>query len=160
MDLQVHPKVVLHLRGVKVQDLEMYQLILGTDVLSGAHGLLEGTGVFSGSHVMWKMADGTKYETKVLNQKGPAGRPAVMAAVPPRAAPTVSAHTHPAAGGGTAPPAPAARTATPGTTAAQQPPGGGSRYPPPWTGPSLLEIESPLMTREQLAQLHELAEER
>ena len=74
IDLQVHNKLMLCLRGVKVQEVELYQILLGSDVLRGTNGVLGGTSVNTGDNVLWRdTRNGVTYETKVLNPCGPVG---------------------------------------------------------------------------------------
>ena len=54
IDLQVHNKLMLCLRGVKVQEVELYQILLGSDVLRGTNGVLGGTSVNTGDNVLWR----------------------------------------------------------------------------------------------------------
>ena len=54
LELAVHPLLSLHLTGVKVQDMgDMYQFLLGADILRGASGILEEVQVVPDSRVEW-----------------------------------------------------------------------------------------------------------
>jgi hypothetical protein len=73
LSLQLHNEMALRLGHIKVQEMDgEWLFLLGADILRGAKSYFHPVGVFTGSHVLWRMCSGVQYHLPLDNQVGPA----------------------------------------------------------------------------------------